>query len=386
MKLTLKANVLKYSVLLLLVIITAGGYFYLNLPNRHKAIIKTRLQHGFGLVDNSWQVNRSENISEYITPTMVIDGIYKSMEGPKVMQGFQIDPQQSELVFIRSFKTEALSTNEIDVLSSDYVCHTNVDFYDGEHYGKWGLQNRIGEQYPRLTSMSHGIEAYEFPKGYGFPVFTDDNLFLSTQTLNHNIAGKQFSVKHKISLGYEAATSDLKPLRSKTVFIMLPFDKENPYEGPSDQNPNACLPVETKNHTYIDKNGQALSGHWVIFPGPAEYRFDITSQLSLKDSSSLHHAAIHVHPFAESLSLRDKTNNLDLFTSEVINHEGKIGLTKVTDFSREEGIMLHPGNNYELVLKVNNTSGINQDMMASMFLFFYDEEMDQKIKTYLENR
>jgi len=31
---------------------------------------------------------------------------------------------------------------------------------------------------------------------------------------------------------------------------------------------------------------------------------------------------------------------------------------------------------YELVLEVNNTTTIDQDMMGSMFLFFYDAELD----------
>jgi hypothetical protein len=34
---------------------------------------------------------------------------------------------------------------------------------------------------------------------------------------------------------------------------------------------------------------------------------------------------------------------------------------------------------YELVLEVNNTTTIDQDMMGSMFLFFYDEELDRKL-------
>ncbi len=382
LKITMRANVLKYSVLLFLLIVILAGLYYLNLSNRHKAIVKTKIRHGLGLVDNSWNVLYKEGSTEFITPTLVIDGIYKSMEGPKVMQGFQLDPSKSELVFITDFKTEALSPTEVDQLSNDYICHTNVDYYDGEHYGRWGLNDRIGMQYPRLTSMSHGIESYSLPSGFGFPVFTDENLFLSTQTLNHNIDGALFSVKHKISLGYSTQLDSMKPVTSKTIFMMLPYDAENPFEGPTETNPNACLPVETKNHSYVDESGQALSGHWVIFPGEAEYRFDVTTQMQLRDSTTLHHAAIHVHPFTKSLQLRDKTENRLLFESKSTNHIGKIGLEEITYFSDADGIMLYPDHNYELVLQVNNTTEINQDMMASMFLFLYDAEMDDKLRSY----
>ena len=99
-----------------------------------------------------------------ITPTLVIDNIYKSMEGPKVMRSFQLDETKNELVWITSFETKALSTNEVDQLSNDYICHTNIDLYEGEHYSRWQLDHRIGEQYPRLTSMSNGIESYSFPR------------------------------------------------------------------------------------------------------------------------------------------------------------------------------------------------------------------------------
>ncbi len=378
----MKSKILKYSVLLVLVAISVGGIYYLNLSSRHKAIIKTHINHTFGLVDNTWTINTNNNSVSLITPTLVVDQIYKSMEGPKVMRSFQMDPKTDDLVWITSFETKAVSTNEVDQLSNDYVCHTNIDFYDGEHYSHWNLNERIGQHYPRLTSMSNGIESYKFPKGFGFPVFGNENLFLSTQTLNHNIKSDPFSVKHKVTLGYQPHSNNMKPLQSKTVFVMLPYDDENPFQGPTDANPNMCLPVETGNHSYKNNEGESLSGHWVIFPGKETYSYDITDQLQLLDSTTMHHIAAHLHPFAETLAFRDKTLNLTLFTSEAKNYSDKIGLQSVSYFSSEDGIMLYPDHNYELVLETNNTSKTNQDMMASMFVFLYDKELDEKIKAY----
>jgi hypothetical protein len=45
-------------------------------------------------------------------------------------------------------------------------------------------------------------------------------------------------------------------------------------------------------------------------------------------------------------------------------------------FSSEEGIWLYASHDYEIKLEVNNTSSTEQDMMGSMFLFFYDKELD----------
>ena len=381
----MKSNVLKYSALLLLLAISVGGIYYLNLSNRHKAIIKTRLNHTLGLVDNTWNIKNETNAIALITPTLVIDQVYKSMEGPKAMRSFQLEPENNDLLWITSFETQAFSTNEVDPLSNDYVCHTNIDFYDGEHYARWNLNDRIGTQYPRLTSMSNGLEKYAFPEGYGFPVFGNENLFLITQTLNHNIESETFSIKHKVKLGYQTHNDNLKPLQSKTVFIMLPYDSDNPFKGPTENNPNMCLPVETANHSYMNKNGESLSGHWVIFPGRETYRYDITHQLQLKDSTTMHHIATHLHPFSEKLSLKDKTTSAILFTAEAKNYSGKIGLKSISTFSSKEGIMLYPDHNYELILETNNTSNTNQDMMASMFVFLYDKEMDTKIKAYKSN-
>ena len=96
----------------------------------------------------------------------------------------------------------------------------------------------------------------------------------------------------------------------------------------------------------------------------------------------MHHIATHLHPFAETLALRDKTIDSTLFTSNAENYTNKIGLKKVTSFSSAEGVMLYPDHQYELVLTTNNTTNTNQDMMASMFVFLYDKEMAEKLKTY----
>lgn len=376
------SKILKISFFLMIITIIAGGIYYLKLPNRHKSIVKTKLLHKLGLVDGTWHITTTDSSIALITPTFVIDNIYKSMEGPSATIPFRIDPTKSDLVWLHAFETNAMSTNEKDLLSNDYICHTNINYYDGEHYTRWILNERVGEQYPRLTSLSNGIEAFQFPEGFGFPVFTNENLFLATQALNHNIKGDAFSVKHKVTLGYKKHSPEMKPLMPRTLFIMLPYNSNKPYEGPTNQDPNMCLPVDTKQHSYVDDSGQHLSGHWVVFKGKATYQYDVTKQLRLKDSTTMHHIAVHLHPFAETMELRDKTLDTTLFVSIAENHKDKIGLKKVSYFSSVDGIMLYPDHNYELVLKVNNTSDVNQDMMGSMFVFLFDKEMAEKTKAY----
>ena len=167
---------------------------------------------------------------------------------------------------------------------------------------------------------------------------------------------------------------------SRTAFIMLPFNQSDPYKSPLDPGTNQCIPVETKNHTYNDGHGKKLSGHWVIPTGKNTYRSSVNNQLEIQDSLRLHAAAIHVHPFATQISLFDKTTHKAIFTSKIINHKGKIGLTSIDPFSSAEGIWLYKNHDYEIVLEVNNTTQVSQDMMGSMFLFFYDKELDELLQ------
>jgi len=374
-----RTKIYKILALLLLLSIVGGLIWYAQLSNRHKAIVKTTLLHKTGLVDNDWQVENSSKEYKMLSPTFIVDDIYKSMEGPKASNYVMLS-QDSTLLWITGFKVIAQDAKTGEKMSNDFICHMNVDMNDSKYYSNFGLEDRIGKQYPRLTSLSHGMENFAFPEGYGVPMKGNDLLFVTTQTLNHNIKDAYYKVKHKVSITYQE-DKNIKPLMSKTAFIMLPYDKYDPYKSPTDPGADFCIPVETKNHSYDDGSGNKLSGHWVIPTGKNTYRSGINHQLEIKDSLRLHAAAIHVHPFATRIMLFNKTTQKPVFVSEVINHKNSIGLTNIENFTSKEGIWLYTNQEYEIVLEVNNTSKEDQDMMGSMFLFFYDEEMDAMVKT-----
>jgi hypothetical protein len=358
----------------MLLSIVGGGIWYAQLSTRHKAIVKTTLLHKTGLVDNDWQVENHSKEYKMLSPTFIVDDIYKSMEGPKASSYVMLS-QDSTLLWITGFKVVAQDAKTGEKMSNDFICHMNVDMNDSKYYSTFGLEDRIGKQYPRLTSLSHGMEAFEFPDGFGIPIKGNDFLNVTTQTLNHNIKEAYYKVKHKVSISYRE-DKNIKPLMSKTAFIMLPYDKYDPYKSPTDPGADFCIPVETKNHSYDDGSGNKLSGHWVIPTGKNTYRSNINHQLGIKDSLRLHAAAIHVHPFATRIMLFNKTTQKPVFVSKVTNHQNSIGLTNIENFTSKEGIWLYQNQEYEIVLEVNNTSKEEQDMMGSMFLFFYDEEMD----------
>lgn len=357
------------------------GVWYYTLSNRHKAIVKTYLLLHSGLVDSDWEVDNKTQHYTMISPTFYIDGIYKSMEGPKSSNYVQLS-QDSTLLWLTGFHVKAVSASTCKPISNDFVCHTNIDFNDVKYFSNFNLNDRIGKQYPRMTSLSHGLEHFKFPKGYGVPMKGNDLLYVTTESLNHNLPDANFFLKHEVRIDYATDQPNYKPLMSRTVYIALPYDKYDPYKSPLDPGKDYCIPVETKNHSYDDGQGNKLSGHWVIPIGKHSYRSNIDNQLQItKDSLRLHAAAVHVHPFATKLTLWNKTEKKAIFTCNIINHEKKIGLSKIDALASEEGIWMYSKNEYELVLEVNNTSKTEQDMMGSMFLFFYDQQLDQFIKS-----
>ena len=373
-----KSKIYKYSGVFCLVFIIAVGIWYLQLSNRHKAIVKTTFLHQTGLIENDWFVENSQQIYKMISPDFYIDGIYKSMEGPKASKYVQLS-QDTTLLWIKGFEVKALDSKTGNRVSNDFICHTNIDFNDVKYYGNFNLNDRIGKQYPRLTSLSHGLENFSFPEGYGVPMKGNDLLYVTTQALNHNIPDENRLIKHEVDIVF-SKNKNTNPLMSRTVFIQLPYDKYDPYKSPTDPGKDFCIPVETKNHSYKDGKGNVLSGHWVIPVGKNRYRSMINDQLQIQDSLRLHAAAIHVHPFATAITLFDKTTHSAVFTSRITNHKNKIGLSNIEPFSSETGIWLYKNHDYELVLEVNNTSKVSQDMMGSMFLFFYDKELDSILK------
>ena len=372
-----KSKIYKFIGVAALLIGVVGCVIYYQLPNRHQAIIKTRLLHATGLVDNEWQIDNHLQHYKMISPDFYIDGIYKSMEGPKSSNYIQLS-QDSTLLWITGFHVKALNSKNKKQISNDFICHTNIDFNDIKYFSNFHLEKRIGKQYPRMTSLSHGLENFEFPKGYGVPMLGNDLLYVTTESLNHNIPNANYLIKHEVQIDYNTKSAAYKPLMSRTVYIMLPYDKSDPFKSPVDPGKDYCIPVETKNHSYDDGKGNKMSGHWVIPVGKHSYHSSIDSQLQMEtDSVRLHAAAVHVHPFATALTLWDKTANKAIFKSNIVNNQGKIGLSKIDAFSSELGIWMYQNHEYELVLDAINTTTTNQDMMGSMFLFFYDEELDQ---------
>ena len=352
---------------------------YAGLSNRHQAIVKTRLLHGFGIIDNDWEVTRTSELLKLESPELLVDEIYESMDGPQALLNLTMNEEGSDIRWIRGFKAEVFREGT-SVHNNDFLCHTNIDFFNGVHYKNLNLPKRINSQYPRLGTLSNGINQLKFPDGFGFPVAGNEKFIVASRTLNHNIKDAFFKVKHHIEFDLAGESEQLKPLLPKALVLLQDYNRESPYSHDPDTDPNLCLPLDLKNHSYPNEEGVRYAAHWVLPKGRHEYVFDVTYQLRLTEETRIHAMAAHLHPWAQSFTLYDATAEEAVFTINCENYSDKRGLKHVPVYSDEQGLAIYPDHTYELRLVTENEKEGFSDMMAVLFVYLYDREMDEHLR------
>ena len=161
-------------------------------------------------------------------------------------------------------------------------------------------------------------------------------------------------------------------------------------EHPTDMQEEAsCLPGDVapqsmavgKKGLIVDPYGNQFTGHWVVPPGREQRRTLVTELLAIPFDTRIHYISAHLHPFAESLELKDLTTGDTLFRSTARGPEQAIGLTQVESYSSAEGIPVYHDHEYEMVSVYDNTSGTDQDAMATFFVYLYDPEVEHALET-----
>lgn len=384
MKLKKFLTIKTFFILLLLGGVSISVWYY-QLSNRHKAIVKTEVLHFVHWMDADWEIENTDHLLSLESPDLLVDDIYESMDGPQSIINVNMNPDHEPLRWITGFRTEVMREGETKH-NNDFLCHTNVDFFDAIHFRNLDIPERMAMRYPRLTTLSNGINEIKFPEGFGFPVPDNEKFIVASRTLNHNIKDPFFKVKHTIDFFMESGDKQLKALKPKAVVLLRDYDHDNPTNPDLSKNPALCLPLDLKNNKVVNKEGKWLSAHWVLPKGKERYEFDITYQLYIFEDTTIHAMAAHLHPFATAFSLVDATTNEIIFTFDCDNYDEKRGLKHVPVYSSSEGIQLKGDHNYKLVLETNNPTDGFSDMMAVLFLYLADTQMDQHLaKTYFSD-
>ena len=231
-------------------------------------------------------------------------------------------------------------------------------------------------------TLSPGLLNISFPKGFALPFLSNQKLEVAAQTLNLNEPEINLVLRQVSNLKFlenEELTEPVKPLYQQAVYITRPVEGENPDWMNSPQYNPACLPAQsaTLDHQTNSYDGTVFTSHWIINPGREEVKMDVTAQLNLPFNTTIHYIAVHLHPFAETITLRDVTRDTTLFHGVVENHAEKIGLKAVNSYSSTTGIPVFRNHQYELICVSDNKSDAEQDMMAVLYMYLHDKDIER---------
>ncbi len=324
---------------------------------------------------------------QFLSKVYTIDRKYRSMEGPSSVQKVYVgNSSQPELLWITGVRTEMVAEDGTTPQLPELMCHVNVDLDANYHEALFDLPRPTAT---RLMTLSQGMLAAKLPTGFGFPIASNEPLLLFTQVLNHNIEHpNNLKVRHRVTFEYLRDADLTRPMKAlfnlgASGVVQL---TDNPLaltsmSAPTTEHHGAsCLigmrapQAAASSADYHDPSGRHMTGHWIVPPGRQTNASDITWFLRLPFDTRLHYAAVHLHPFAESLSVRDVTTGSIVLTSHATNPKKGIGLTHVETLTSVEGVAMYKDHQYELISVYNNTTASNADSMASVFLGLDDAD------------
>jgi hypothetical protein len=118
------------------------------------------------------------------------------------------------------------------------------------------------------------------------------------------------------------------------------------------------------------KGEKEMTAHWLVKPG--KERRVTPLRRPFRFNTRIHYIAVHLHSYAESLELWDKTENRSVYKALCKPTEDRQGLAEVDHYSSVEGIPVYTDHDYELISTYNNTSDKEQTAMAFMFCYVAD--------------
>lgn len=364
-------------------------YFNLN-------YIKERIRSFSIEKEDRWLVERNvaENRSPYYpeketveitSPVFNVDSLYQSFKGP--YETFFFKPDNSPnggMIWLTDYSIRAVDESAKAEISSQFIGHNNLDAAFSEL-----IPQRTEAFNSRLLMLAQGQTELHFPRGFGLPLLSHDNISVTTRVVNYNFT-RPIKLRQKVSLQYvrdQKLKVRLKPLFKRTINILVGADTclSSPPSGCCDSGRFCRRPVWSRQFTPESINGNLYTGHWFIPAGTDTVKYDVTSALQLPYATTLHYANAHVFPYCVSLTLRDITAKRNLFVSQVKNFKSKPGIENIDFFSSVKGIEMLPQHRYELICVTDNTTGKPQEMIAGMIVYFNDKELEKRLSINPQN-
>jgi hypothetical protein len=329
---------------------------------------------------------RSTRTKQVLSPVYTIDRKYRSEEGPWTTEKVRLEESSTrELLWITGIRTEMVGPDGATPTLPEFMCHVSLNFENVEKHRSdfgWGNQGIA-----RILALSQGQLEARFPAGFGIPLFSDEGLTLTTKVLNHNRPDEHFQVRHLVTIEFVRDAdrrSPMKALRNIVGHVLVPLQPSESSgmgamhhhghaEDGDDDEAGTAAPTMVAG-ILKNSSGRQFVGHWVVKPGREVRKKNVTETLQIPFDTTLHYAGVHMHPFAESLELRDLTTGKSLIKVFARPLAKGIGLEHVDSFSSEKGIPIYKDHQYQMVSVYNNTTSVDQDSMAVMFLFLLDPQ------------
>ncbi len=323
--------------------------------------------------------------------TYEIDRIYQSMQGPRSTIRVPLgDPSaEPELLWIKGVHVEVVGPSG-EPASQEFMCHVvaRVGALD-ERNEALGL-SAVDD---RFATLSQGTFHKEYPKGFGLPVLSTHHLLFASQVLNINIEDPDLRVRHKIVTHYirdRELAIPMKAIASTYAQVMMLIEGEEGegYFGVGTPDPEihgeSCAVGRTADSLrpslrLMDDGHRRFTAHWVLEPGKSTNQSLATNLLSIREDTTVHAIDVHLHPFAEWVELRDLTSQETVFRSEARQADEGIGLASVQTYRSEEGIPIYKDRHYAIISAYDNTSGVEQNAMAVMYLGLHDPAFDPSL-------
>ncbi len=321
-----------------------------------------------------------------LSPVYTVDRLYRSMMGPSSQEQLMLpnNDAEPELVWITGYEAEMVGGDGATPQRQEFMCHSNLDLNPTAHRATIATTPSFSS---RLFTLSQGQQKIVFPEGFGIPIDSYEALSLTTQVLNLNLEGEAFDVRHRVTLHYvrdREVTGAMTPLFPIGAYGLKLLEGKDGYYGvdqaSQEQHGPGCLVGEgASEHAYDDPFGRSFTGHWVVPPGREVNRTLVTQLMRVPYDTTIHYIAVHLHPFAESLELRDLTAGTTVFRSRADNFEDRIGLRRVDAFSSKEGLPIFANHQYEMVSEYHNTTDEPQDSMAVMYIYLRDVGLEREL-------
>lgn len=323
--------------------------------------------------------------------TYEVDRLFNSMEGPAsvIRVPLRQDSPRPELLWVKGVYAEVVDEGG-EPTRQDFMCHV-VGGIDSKstHDRQFGFRTLDG----RFATLSQGQITKEYPTGFGVPVLSNEAIGFSSQVLNFNQPVGVHRVRHKIVTLYlrdSEAKLRMRAIKNSfaQVMVLVGGEPGDGYFGvrmpdPEEHGASCAVGVNASavGATYDDQYGREFSGHWVVEPGRHTNQTFATHMMNLPYDTRIHTIDTHLHPFAESLELRDLTTQETLFRAEATMLSEGHGVERVDTYSSPEGIPVYADHEYAIITTYDNTSGVPQDAMASFYLGLHDIDFDPEALT-----